>query len=129
MKTTNQVAEHANAFEQSLETFGWGAILIASGTMWLLPAGSLPQGTWLMTMGLILLGLNAARYSVRRQWNSCSLALGILALAAGLGALLHVNLPLLAITLIVFGVLALLVPRYERKERGGGYPDHHCCEQ
>ena len=129
MNQVNQAIEReqadANAFEQNLGTFGWAAILIVTGILWLIPDGILPKGTWLMSMGLILLGLNAARYSVRKQWDGCSLALGVLALAAGVGDLLHVNLPALAITLIVVGLLALLVPRCEKP----GDPEGHCCEQ
>ncbi len=125
--THNQEADE-NAFEQNLGTFGWAAILIVTGTMWLFPDGLLPRGTWMMSMGFILLGLDAARYSVRREWNSCSLALGILSLTAGVGALLNVSLPLLALTLIVIGVLALLVPRYEPQQHDPADPNRPCCE-
>jgi len=131
MNQMTRLAEHedanANAFEQNLGMFGWGAILIVTGAMWLIPRNMLPEGSWLMSIGLILLGLNAARYSVRKVWNSCSVALGILALGAGVGALLHVSLPLLAIGFIVMGLLTLFVPRFELNE--SGYPDRHCCEQ
>lgn len=119
---------NANAFEQNLGTFGWAAILIVTGAIWLMPKDMLPDGIWLTSMGLILLGLNAARYSVRKQWDSCSLVLGILALGAGVGAILRVNLPLLAITLIVFGLLVLLVPRYGGKPPDSRHPQGRCCE-
>jgi len=132
MHHVDQSSEHENAkvntFEEKLGTFGWGSILILTGSMWLVPRGLLPNGTWLMTMGLILLGLNAARYSVRHVWDGFTSALGILSLLAGVGELFHTSLPLLAITLIVIGVLALLIPRRENGLSCSDKPGQRCCE-
>ncbi len=133
MNQVNQITEHENAkadaFEQKMGSFGWGAILLLTGSMFLVPNDLVPDGTWLMSVGFILLGLNAARYSFRRQWNGCSFSLGVLALLAGIGAFFHVNLPLLGVTLIVIGVVALLVRLCEHDSRATGDPYQHCCER
>lgn len=133
MYSTNQITEprnaRAEALDQSLGDFGWGALLVVTGTAWLLPRGLMPDGTWLISVGLILLGLNAARYSLSRQWDGCSLTLGVLAFLAGAGALLHFSLPVLAITLIVVGLLALLIPTYEQQPDPSTPADRHCCQQ
>ena len=108
----NQIIEHevvvSRAFERKLDNFGWGAILLLTGSMWLVPKGWIPDGSWLMCVGFILLGLNAYRYSFRKEWNICSLSLGVLAVLAGVGAFFQVKLPLLGIALIVIGIVALL---------------------
>ena len=133
MNQANQINEHghvgADAFERNLETFGWGAILILTGSMWLVPKALVPDGSWLMSMGFILLGLNAARYSFRREWNICSLSLGVLALLAGVGTFFHADLPLLGITLIVVGVIALLIQLRGHATRSADDPCRHCCER
>lgn len=121
MNQESQIMEHEAAmtrvFERRLDNFGWGAILLLTGSMWLVPKGLIPDGSWLMCVGFILLGLNAYRYSFRKECNFCSLVMGVLALLAGVGAILHVNLPLLGIALIVIGVVALLS---QLKEHGAG---------
>jgi len=132
MYHVDQSSEYEDAkvdvFEERLARFGWGAILILTGSMWLIPSRLLPNGSWLMTMGFILLGLNAARYAVRQVWDGFTSALGILALLAGVGELFHASLPVLAITLIVIGVLALLIPQRERALGRPGKPHQRCCE-
>lgn len=114
---TEREAAMTHAFERRLDNFGWGAILLLTGSMWLVPKGLIPDGIWLMCVGFILLGLNAYRYSFRKQWNVCSLSLGVLAILAGVGALFHLNLPLLGIALIVIGIVALLSQLNEHEAR------------
>jgi hypothetical protein len=133
MNQVNQISEHENvradAFEHNLESFGWGAILLLTGSMWLVPKGLIPDGSWLMSVGFILLGLNAARYSFRKELNICSLSLGVLALLAGVGAFFHVNLPLLGIALIVIGVIALLLQLNGHASRAAEDPCRNFCER
>ena len=99
------------------DEIGWGIFLMMIGTIWLVP--SVPQGTWLIGTGVLLLVLNAIRYGSQAEWSGFSTALGLLALAAGLSELMGVKLPLFAICLIVIGASLLLKPLY-RKERHQG---------
>lgn len=130
MNQVSQITEHeaemARAFERRLDNFGWGAILLLTGAMWLVPKGLIPDGSWLMSVGFILLGLNAYRYSFRKECDFCSLLLGVLALLGGVGAILHVNLPLLGIALIVIGVIALLSQLHERGPSAPGEASRSC---
>lgn len=45
-----------------LEESGWGFFLLMTGTLMVLPREFVPEGTWLIGAGLILLGLNGIRY-------------------------------------------------------------------
>jgi hypothetical protein len=96
------------ALSRRLEGIGWGVLLIAVGTIWLLPQGRVPKGTWLIAAGLIVLGFSVVHYFNALKVSGFSLAVGILALVAGLGEYFAVELPLFAIALIGLGTWLLL---------------------
>jgi hypothetical protein len=97
--------------KHDLETITWGALFIWWGIVELIP--SLPAGTGALGIGLILLGLNAARARSGIPANSFSTTLGILAIVFGglglAGAVLNLpfELPTFAILLVVLGVVFL----------------------
>lgn len=72
------------ALSKRLEDFGRAVLLIAIGTIWLAPDRLVPQGSWLVTVGVILLSLNVIRYFNRIRMTGFSLAVGIVALIIGL---------------------------------------------
>ena len=102
------------ALNKHLEDIGWGVLLITIGTIWLVPEKLIPQGSWLIAAGLIMLGINAIRYFNGINMRGFSLVAGILALFAGAGAFFSLNLPLFAIALIVIGTCMLLKPLLEK---------------
>ncbi len=122
------VSEEAKkvALNSRLENLGWGALPIAIGTIWLVPEKLIPQGTLLIAVGVIMFGLNAARYFNGIAMNCFSLGVGILALVAGVGESLGYKLPLFAIALIVIGVAILFRPLFEKDPHGHGY-GWSCC--
>jgi hypothetical protein len=69
-----------------------------------------PQGTWLIGTGALLLLLNAIRFRKRIRWSGASTALGVFALAAGLGSLTGINSPLFPICLVIIGAGLVLKP-------------------
>ena len=85
-----------------LDQIGWGIFLIMIGTIWLVP--TVPQGTWLIGTGVLLLALNVIRFTKGIQWSGVSTALGTFALIAGLSALAGINVPLFPICLVIIGV-------------------------
>ena len=109
-----------NVLNDRMEDFGWGVLLLAIGSIWLVPEKQVPQGSWLIAAGLIMLGLNAARYFMGIGMSSFSLILGAMALIAGLGAFFGMKLPLLAIALIVIGISMLLKSLLEPSQTPGG---------
>jgi hypothetical protein len=98
------------ALGQKLEDIGWAVLLITVGTIWLIPEKQVPQGSWLIAAGTIMLGLNAIRYFNGIRMSGFSVVAGILAVFAGTGAFFHVNVPLLAIALIAIGICMLFKP-------------------
>ncbi len=96
---------------RTLETLAWGAFFIWWGVTELVP--SLPHGIGALGIGLILLGLNAARALSGLPASGFTVTLGILALVAGgldlAGAVLRppFEIPIFAILLIVLGVILL----------------------
>ena len=117
------------ALSKRLEDFGWAVLLIAIGTIWLMPEKLIPQGSWLVAAGLIMLGLNAIRYFNGIEMVRFSLVAGILALLAGLGDFFGLTLPLFAIALIVIGVVILLKPLLEKDSISPATQGWCCCGQ
>ncbi len=101
-----------------LETAAWGAVFIWWGATELFQ--SLPHGVGAIGLGLILLGLNAARSLNGIRASRVTTTLGILAVLLGVLELasavlsLPFQLPIFAILLIALGVILLLsdLPRF-----------------
>lgn len=91
-----------------LDQIGWGIFLLMIGVIWLVPG--VPQGTWLIGTGVLLLALNAIRSNLGIQWSGVSVALGVLALLAGLGDFTGIKLPLFPICLVIVGATLILKP-------------------
>src|SRR5512141_2203390 len=71
-----------------LETIGWALFLIMIGGLGLIPNEQVPSGVWSIGVGLIMLGLNAARYLNGIKMSGFTLVLGTIALLTGMGELL-----------------------------------------
>ena len=117
------------ALSKRLEDFGWAVLLIAIGTIWLVPDKMIPQGSWLIAVGVILLGLNAVRSFNGMRMRGFSLAVGIVALIFGLGEFFGLRLPLFPIALIVIGVAMLLKPLFEKDSVSPFSRGWCCCGQ
>jgi hypothetical protein len=96
---------------RKLEAFGWGAIFIWWGMTEML--AFLPDGSGAIGIGLILLGLNAARYLSGIAASNFTTTLGILAIVWGGLEMaetvlsLPFELPAFAVLLIVLGVIVI----------------------
>jgi hypothetical protein len=102
------------AVNKRLEDISWGVFLLMLGGIWLVPAERVPEGTWLIGVGLIWLGLNFARYMNGIRMSGFTLVLGTLAILSGIGDFMGAELPLLGIALILIGASILLKPMFER---------------
>jgi hypothetical protein len=96
-----------------LETVSWGLFLIMLGGFALVK--DVPEGTWLIGAGLIMLGLNAVRFvlGIRTSW--LTILLGSIALLSGLGSVLGIDIPVGPILIILIGlaiVVRALQPRW-----------------
>lgn len=89
-----------------LETVGWGLFLIMIGGFALVK--EVPEGTWLIGAGLIMLGLNAVRLAVGIRASWFTLIVGTIALLSGIGSVYGVDIPVGALLVILIG-LAIIV--------------------
>lgn len=76
------------ALDRQLEGISWALFLIMIGGLWLIP--NVPGGVWLIGVGVIMLGLNVARYLNGIRMGLFSSLLGVLALALGIAELFAV---------------------------------------
>jgi hypothetical protein len=104
------------ALNKRLETIFWGLFLIMLGGQFFLRNANLPDGTWEVGVGLILLGLNAARYFNGLRMSGFTTFLGILALVGGLAQIIFKFDLGGALLLIVLGAYLILKPWFD--ERG-----------
>jgi hypothetical protein len=104
--------ENTRKFTFNLEAIAWGAFFILWGLTELFP--SLPKGIGAIGIGLILLGLNAARSWTGRPTSGFTTTFGILALLLGGLELarpllnLSFELPIFAILLFALGAIMLI---------------------
>jgi len=102
---------NAQTLNRNYEAIAWGALFIWWGVTELFEF--LPEGTGALGIGLILLGVNAARSRKGIPTSSLSTTLGILALVwgglelAGVVLSLPFEIPVFAILLITLGVIIL----------------------
>ena len=88
-----------------LDVLGWGVFFLMTGVLMLFP--SLPEGTWLVGLGVLMLGLAAVRVGLRLAFEWFGVILGTGALVAGFGTIAGVYIPVFALFLVACG-LALI---------------------
>ncbi len=94
-----------------LERIGWAVFIIMLGVLWLYPEGTFHEDTWLIGVGAIFLLLNVIRYLYTIAVSWFTIILGLLALAAGLDNYYNVEIPVIGIIVIIFGLIILLKPK------------------
>ncbi len=104
--------ENTRKLNPGFETIAWGAFFLVWGITEMFKF--LPDGTGAIGIGLILLGLNAARYFNGIAMSGFTITLGILALLWGVLELAEValglpfELPIFGILLMVLGLIVLV---------------------
>ena len=93
-----------SVLDKRLDAIGWGLFLIMIGGFWLAPEGSVPEGTWLIGTGFIILGLMGVRALYGIRINKFWLILGVVALAFGVSDVYGVNIPVFPILIVLIGL-------------------------
>lgn len=107
------------ALNKRLETIGWGLFLVMLGGFILVPMEMVSKGIWSIGVGLIMLGLNAARYFYGIRMSGFTTVLGILSLVSGFADLFGVNMFEGAFLLIILGAYLILKPWFDKKQLFG----------
>lgn len=107
------------ALNKRLETIAWGLFLVMLGGFILVPVDIVSKGIWSIGVGLIMLGLNAARYFSGIRMSGFTTVLGILSLVSGFAELFGVNTFEGALLLIILGAYLILKPWFDKKQLFG----------
>jgi hypothetical protein len=113
------IDEEAAARNKQLEAAAWGLFLIMLGGFALIPDAYIPKGAWSIGVGLIMLGLNAARYFSGIRMSGFTTVLGILAVGGGIAELLGFTSLEGGMLLIILGAYLILKPWFEKQQLFG----------
>lgn len=108
-------AAEKKALNGRLEAMAWGFFLVMAGGFFLIPDQEIPRGVWSIGVGLIMLGLNAARYYYGLKLSGFTTVLGLLALLGGVAQLLGFETLEGAFLLIILGAYLLLKPWFDKR--------------
>lgn len=111
--------ESKAALNKRLETIGWGFFLIMLGGFAFVPYETVNKGFWSIGVGVIMLGLNAARYMNGIKMSGFTTALGIISLVSGTLQLLGWNMYEGGLLLIILGAYVLLKPWFDKQQLFG----------
>jgi hypothetical protein len=113
------VDEDKAALNKRLETTAWGLFLIMLGGFMFVPEEIVKGGWWSIGVGLIMLGLNAARYFNGLKMSGFTTFLGLISVITG--GLEIIGLYDLdgAIFLIILGAYLILKPWFEKRQLFG----------
>lgn len=106
------------ALNKRLETMFWGLFLIMLGGWAFVPDETVPKGLWSIGVGLLFLGLNAARYFNGLRMSGFTTFLGILSLLGGIGEMMGLDLGG-GLLLIILGAYLILKPWFDKQRLFG----------
>jgi hypothetical protein len=107
------------ALNKRLESVAWGLFLIMLGGFALVPDDTIPSGVWSIGIGVIMLGLNAARYFYKIRMSGFTTVLGILSLLGGIAELFMKTSLDGALLLIILGAYLILKPWFDKRKLFG----------
>ncbi|MGD2176315.1 MAG: hypothetical protein PVG71_00675 [Anaerolineae bacterium] len=113
------IDEEKAAQNKRLETIGWGCFLVMLGGFAFVPEQIIAGGFWSIGVGVIMLGLNAARYSYGIKMSGFTTFLGVVSLISGVLEVLGLNTLGGPILLIVLGVYLVIRPWFEKRQLFG----------
>lgn len=102
-----------------LEMIGWAFFFIMAGGLALVPKEVVPKGVWSIGVGLIMLGLNLARYTYHIKMSGFTTFIGILAVVGGIAELVGLTRLEDALLLILLGLYLILKPLFDKQQLFG----------
>jgi len=113
------VDEEKAALNKRLETMGWGCFLIMLGGFMFVPHTVVAKGVWSIGVGVIMLGLNVARYFYKIKMSGFTTFLGVISLVSGVLQLFGLHTLEGAILLIVLGAYLIVKPWFDKRQLFG----------
>ena len=113
------VDEEKVALNKRLETIGWGCFLIMLGGFMFVPHTVVAKGFWSIGVGVIMLGLNVARYFYKIKMSGFTAFLGVISLVSGVLQLFGLHTLEGAILLIVLGAYLIVKPWFDKRQLFG----------
>ena len=113
------VDEEKVALNKRLETIGWGCFLVMLGGFMLVPHTVVAKGPWSIGVGVIMLGLNVARYFYKIKMSGFTTFLGVISLISGILQLLGLHTLEGAVLLIVLGAYLIVKPWFDKRQLFG----------
>ena len=113
------IDDQKSALNKRLENGAWGLFLIMLGGFMFVPEQIIRGGWWSIGVGLILLGLNVARYFNNLRMSGFTTFLGIISVIGGILDLAGLEGINGAILLIVLGSHLLLKPWFDKQQLFG----------
>jgi hypothetical protein len=110
------VNEEKAALNKRLEAIGWGCFLIMLGGFMFVPEATIAKGYWSIGVGVIMLGLNVARYFCQVKLSGFTTFLGVVSLVSGVLQVLGVHKLEGAILLIILGAYLFVKPWFDRRQ-------------
>ena len=113
------IDEDKSALNKRLEGIGWGCFLVMLGGFMLVPDELINKGYWSIGVGLIMLGLNAARYAYKIRMSGFTTFLGIVSLLSGITQLFAYEEVGGALFFIILGAYLILKPWFDKRQLFG----------
>jgi len=107
------------ALNKRMETIAWGLFLIMLGGFMFVPKEMIPEGLWSIGVGVIMLGLNTARYMNKIKMSGFTTFLGILAILGGITEFLGVTNLEGALFLLNLGAYLVIKPWFDQRKLFG----------
>ena len=108
------VNEEKAALNKRMESVAWGLFIIMLGGFAFVPKEMVPKGAWSVGVGVIMLGLNLARYLNKVRLSGFTTVLGIIALVGGIVQLMGFTQLEDAILLIILGIYIIFKPFFDK---------------
>ncbi|MGW8224384.1 MAG: hypothetical protein ACWGOY_01545 [Anaerolineales bacterium] len=107
------------ALNKRLEAIGWGLFLVMLGGFILVPGDQFPKGWWSIGVGVIMLGLNVARYFNHIRMSGFTTFLGLVAIISGILELAGLDMLGGALFLIILGAYIIIKPWFDKRQLFG----------
>jgi len=107
------------ALNKRLETIAWGLFLIMVGGFLFVPRTVVAKGLWSIGVGVIMLGLNLARYLNQIKMSGFTTFLGVVSVIGGVLQLFALQNLEGAVLIIVLGAYLIVKPWLERRKLFG----------